>query len=129
MAVHHPAPHPAPQPVHLFSLGEVFRIIAVTVLAGVAIGYLLANYNDQTPEILARILGAVALTTVVYMIFEGRRRARIDRVDERLDRIERLLDDRLERQRRWVAYSDALADLGAIDGESSTDSGHLPHHP
>lgn len=119
MAIHHPATHPA----NSFSLGEMLRIAGMTLVAGIAVGYLLVNYDDGTLQILARIASSVALVTAVMMIFEARRRRHIDAVRARLDRIEELLDVRLERQRRWDAYSDALADLGGINPE---DSGDIP---
>lgn len=78
----------AARPIRLFSLGEVLPIVVTAAVAGIAVGYLLAQWNDQTVEILARIVASVALVTVIVMIFEARRRRHIDRVVERLDRIE-----------------------------------------
>lgn len=136
----HPATHPATRPAPSFSLGEVGRIIGVATVAGAALGYLVAGYDGDTLEVLARIFGSVAMTIVVFMIFEARRRCRIDRVDARLDQLDArldqlatLLDERLERDRRWRVYADVLEDLGGVgngvDGENSTDSGHLPPRP
>jgi hypothetical protein len=113
----------SPRHAKLFGLGEVIRIIGTALVAGAGVGYLLANYDAGTLGILARIASSVALVTVVLMVFEARRRCHIDKLGKRLDRIEALLDNGLERQRQWRAYADVLSDLGGVNGE---DSGDIP---
>lgn len=117
---------PPPRP---FSLGDLLRVAATTLIAGGALGYLIADYDDDTMHGLARIASSVGLVTVVLLIFELRRRCQVEQVRETLEEVRRLLDERLERQRRWDAYTDALSDLAGIDGESSTDSGRMPPRP
>jgi uncharacterized membrane protein YfcA len=84
------------RPVQLFTTGEVMRIIAAAVLAGLAIGYLLARWDGDTLEVLARIFGIVAMLAVLQMIFEARRRRHIMQVRDRLDRIEEKLDSHFD---------------------------------
>lgn len=105
---------PARHHTHSFSLGDVLRIAVVVLVAGLALGYLVATYNADTLDGLARIGGSVGLVTAVMLIFECRRR-------QQLEEIRSLLDERLERRRRWSAYSDAFADLSGTDGETSGD--------
>lgn len=94
---------PTTRRLHLFSLGEVVRILAAAGIAGIAVGYLLQHHDSDSWKSVARILGAVAMTAVLLMIFDARRRFNIEDVRERLDRIEKRLGDQLDAELRGYA--------------------------
>lgn len=96
---------------------EVIRIGGSAVAAALALVYLLVDWSDDTPNIVARLVGSAALGSTLVFIDQARQRRRLD---GRLDRLEaRLSED--DRATYWRAYADALADLGGIDGETSGD--------
>lgn len=97
-------------PARSFTLGEVLRIVAVALTAGTAIGYLVSHYSDETLNILARILSIVAITTVIHMIFEVKRRSRIDRVDHELQQIGQRLAEQPAPQRCEACYAEGYVD-------------------
>lgn len=110
------------------------QLLRVAIAAGAvtfAVGVYVANLdNVESAQGLPRaalVVTAVGLLLWVSEVRLERRLAQM-RIEQAAfqARMERLLDARLERQRRWGAYADVLSDLGGIDGESS---GEFPKAP
>src|SRR5258707_1154167 len=99
---------PTARSAHLFAFSDVARIIGAAVVAGAAIGYLVADYDRETMTNLAPIFASAAVAARRLMISAAGWGGHIDRVEARLDRIETTLAGQLDTE--LVGYNRGYLD-------------------
>lgn len=109
---------PAGKPARPLSLADLLRVAAATLVAGIALAYLIWTFDENTLDGLARIFGVAGLVTAALLYLDALRRREIRQVKAKLDQD--------ERARYWRVYADVMADLGGLAGEDSTDHGRMP---
>lgn len=114
---------PARQP---FRLRHVVRIALAAGAAAFAGGLVVADLHRASTggglSRLAAMIAAVMLLVWVSEIRVARQLARNEaHLSRRLDRIEHRLDKGPGRDEYWHIYSDVMADLAGLDGETSGD--------
>ena len=97
---------------------EVFHLAGSAAVVVFAAGYMVADFESGRLYGLVRSIAAVAAVALLLWLQEVRMQRRLSQMQACL---ERMLDERLERQRQWKAYADVLSDLSGLSGEDSGD--------
>lgn len=121
-------------PVQPYQTRQLLRVAVAAGAVAFAAGLIVARLDDdEMLRGLPRTALAVTAVALLLWVSEIRLEHRLSQMRTEQAafqaRMELMLDERLERQRRWRAYADALSDLSGVDGETSTDSGRMPPRP